>query len=129
MWAAHLPCYQKGCKYSQTSRSYQTPQASFGNFTHLWKLFQGKNFPKECCIMLLIRFSDCFIATPEFQIFSAKSIIRLSKSLQVFSWIIIDGKTFQVRTKTEVAVHSCSIKKLFWRGLTHMENTYARVSF
>ena len=31
-------------------------QVLFGNFTHLWKLFQRKNFPKECCIMLLIGF-------------------------------------------------------------------------
>ena len=55
-WAANLPYYQKGCKYSQTQRSYQTPQASFGNFTHLWKLFQGKNVLEECWIMLLAGF-------------------------------------------------------------------------
>ena len=52
-----------------------SPSYFFENSTHLWKLFQGKTFPKKCCIMLYIGFSDCFIATPEFQIFSAKSVM------------------------------------------------------
>ena len=51
LWAANWPCSQRGSKYSQTSRSSQTPQASFENSTPLRKLFHGKNFPKECCIM------------------------------------------------------------------------------
>ena len=46
-------------------------------FTHLWKLFQGKNFLKECFVMLLVQFSDCFIATSEFQIFSAKKVMMV----------------------------------------------------
>ena len=51
LWAANWPYSQRGCKYSQTSCSSKTPQASFENSTHLWKRFYGKNFPKECCIM------------------------------------------------------------------------------
>ena len=50
LWAANWPYSQRGWEYSQISRSSQT-QASFENSTHLWKLFHGKNFPKECCIM------------------------------------------------------------------------------
>ena len=51
LWAAKWPYSQRGSKYSQISLSSHTPQASFENFIHLWKLFQGKKFPKECCIM------------------------------------------------------------------------------
>ena len=51
LWAANWPYSQRGCDYSQTSCSSQTPQASFENSIHLWKLFDRKNFPKECCIM------------------------------------------------------------------------------
>ena len=36
-----------------------------------------KNFPKECCFMLWKGFSDRLIATPEFQIFPAKSIMMV----------------------------------------------------
>ena len=70
-------------KYSQTRRSYHTPQPSFGNFTHLWKLIQEKNFRKECCIMLLIGFLDWFIGSREFQTFSAKSV----KIVKVFKYL------------------------------------------
>ena len=52
LWAGNWPYSQTGCEYSQISHSFQTPQDSFGICTHLWKLFHGKNFVKECCIML-----------------------------------------------------------------------------
>ena len=48
---AHQEAHQRGCEYSQISRSSQALQASFENSTPLRKLFHGKNFPKECCIM------------------------------------------------------------------------------
>ena len=51
LWAANWPYSQRGCEYSQISRSSQALQASFENSTPLRKLFHGKNFPKECCIM------------------------------------------------------------------------------
>ena len=90
LWAGNWPYSQRGCEYSQNPLSAQTSQASFENSTHLWNFFHGKNVPKECCIMPLIGFSDCFIATPEFKIFSAKSImmvkvIIVSKIFQIFS--------------------------------------------
>ena len=50
-WAANWPYSQRGCEYSKTSCSSQTPQASFENSTHLWKLFTEKKILKECCIM------------------------------------------------------------------------------
>ena len=62
--------------------------------------------------MLLTGFSDYFIATPEFQIFSAKSI----KIVKVFKYLVksqLMVKPFGFLRKTEVAVHRYSVKKLF----------------
>ena len=51
----------------------------------------GNYFRKKLCESVLYQgFSDCFIATPDFQVFSRKSI----KMVKAF----IDGKTFQVLT-------------------------------
>ena len=35
------------CEYRQILHSSQTPQSSFENSTHLWKLFHGKNFSER----------------------------------------------------------------------------------
>ena len=37
----------RGCEYSQILHSSQTPQVSFENSTHLWKLFHRKNFSER----------------------------------------------------------------------------------
>ena len=116
-------------EYRQTPHSSQTSQVSFGNFTHLWKLFQGKNFPKECCIMLLIGFSDYFIATPQFQIFSAK-LIMMIKVVRNSAKSQLMVKFFKFLPKTEVAAHRCSIKELFWRVLKNSQQSiYANFIF
>ena len=95
----------------------------YGNF------FREKNFPKECCIMLLIGFSDFFIATPQFQIFSAK-LIMMIKVVRNSAKSQLMVKFFKFLPKTEVAAHRCSIKELFWRVLKNSQQSiYANFIF
>ena len=47
LWAANWPFFQRGCEYSQTVRSYQTPQTSFEKSTHFWKLFHQKKLSER----------------------------------------------------------------------------------
>ena len=83
-----MPCDQfifESCKLTLFSSAMRMSSATkpcahprlrktfFGNHIHLWKIFKGNNFPNEFRIMLKIRFSECFIATSECQVFSAKS--------------------------------------------------------
>ena len=104
--------------------------------SHFWKFypfmetFSGKkNFLKECCIMLLIGFSDCFIATPQFQIFSAK-LIMMIKVVRNSAKSQLMVKFFKFLPKTEVAAHRCSIKELFWRVLKNSQQSiYANFIF
>ena len=105
-----------------------SPSYFFENSTHLWKLFQGKTFPKKCCIMLYIGFSDCFIATPEFQIFSAKSVM-IVKVVRYLAKSLLMVNFCRFLPKTEVAVDRCSTKKLFRRVLKNsQENAYEGIS-
>ena len=55
----------------------------FWKFYSFMENISGKKLSERMLYNALNRFSDCFIATPEFQIFSAKSI----KIVKVFKYL------------------------------------------
>ena len=89
----------------------------FSNFFLFMENFLWKKRSKRMMyhsLSRVFRFSDCFIATPEFQIFSPKSIMMV-KVVTYLAKSQLMVKFFRFLPKTEVAVRRCSIKKLFRR--------------
>ena len=92
--------FQKRMRVLSAPLSSQTPQSYFESSTHVqiynssyWIFFKEKVFPKN--IMFQTRFSQM----PKIQIYSANAIIIAN----VFKYLL----------KSEEAVHTCSLKKLF----------------